>query len=125
MTRATLSRLAVITGGILLAVYFYLNEYKLSSSVDSWSKITAGQSAVMAKIMLGDELLAEKKLKSSEIFDAEGRRQVNFVQMTEDKIDQARSQAVLCSRLCGLSGSAIGRQWSGHSLFKMGATCIG
>jgi len=69
---------------LFIAVYLYLNSYKVSGLSNDWAGINAGQAAPGAQLMLADELVYQKRLKASDIFDASGVRQINFVHLPKD-----------------------------------------
>jgi len=84
---------AIIAGAVLFGVYIYLNNNKIEILSRNWESLAEGKAALEVQLALSGEVVFQQRLKASEIFDAEGVRQIYFVHMPKDLF--ARTQAAL------------------------------
>jgi len=61
---------------LLMATYMFLNSQKLVTLATQWEDFKAGSTAVVASVKLADETIYQHTLKTSDIFDATGKRQI-------------------------------------------------
>ena len=90
---------------LLMVVYINMNSYKLGAAFNYWGDINAGAAAPNVQIMLGDEMVYQQRLKSSELFDAAGQRQLSFIRLP--KGDLARIKAQMDVVKLTLGGQAV------------------
>lgn len=61
---------------LLMAIYLFLNGHKLAVLATQWADFNAGPTAPVASIKLAEETVYQHRLKTSDIFDATGNRQI-------------------------------------------------
>lgn len=89
-----LLRLTVMIAGLLLfGFYIYLNNNKIEMIPKNVESIENGETALEARLELSGEVVFQQRLKASEIFDAEGLRQIYFIHLPKSLF--ARTQAEL------------------------------
>ncbi|MGA9575372.1 MAG: hypothetical protein WBS20_15635 [Lysobacterales bacterium] len=71
------------TALLLFALYLFLNYPKLESVSSDWAAISAGKTPVDIRLELAGEILHQRRLKDSEIFDVAGVRQIYFVHLPQ------------------------------------------
>jgi len=76
---------------LLFALYIYLNINKIEDNSIKWINIRNGKPALAVRLVLSGEAVFQQRLKESEIFDAEGIRQIYFMHLPKDLF--ARTQA--------------------------------
>lgn len=76
----------------LLGAYFYLNIYKLYFVSNQYAQIIQGEYAPTMTVKLDGKSLASFRLPSSDIYDAGGKRQVNFHHLDQKIFEQLKSR---------------------------------
>ena len=85
MMRNQLTKWLVLLIPVLLTTaYLYLNGSKLAIFTDAWMAISSGHAAPTVQLSLAEEPVYQTHLKASEIFDAEGVRQIYFIHLPMD-----------------------------------------
>lgn len=76
----------------LLGVYFYVNFYKLYFVSNQYAQIIQGEYAPTMTINLDGKSLLSFRLPSSDLYDAGGKRQVNFHHLDQKIFEQLKSR---------------------------------
>lgn len=88
--RSRIMHLIIMTVSlILLATYLFLNLSKLTAIPTVWTDISSGNKALTTRLKLNGKAVFKKPLKSSEIFDKAGKRQIHFIHLPKDVFAQA------------------------------------
>ena len=112
MMRYRLVKLMVMSASLLLiAAYFFMNQHKLETFSEEWTDISSGEAAPGFQLMLAGEMVFQQRLKSSEIFDRDGVRQIYFVHLpksvfarTQEELEDA--SLVIDQQEIALTGTA-------------------
>jgi hypothetical protein len=81
----------VIISTLLLMIYLYLNINKIESISRDWINIEDGQPALELQLELAGEKVYQQRLKTSEIFDADGVRQIYFIHLPKRLFARTRA----------------------------------
>jgi len=91
---------------LLLAFYFYMNYNKLVTVSQDIESIVESGAALDLRLELSGETVFQKRLKTSEIFDAAGVRKIYFVHLPKDVF--ARTKADMASASLEIQQQATG-----------------
>jgi hypothetical protein len=86
---------------LLMATYMFLNSQKLATLSAQWADFKAGSLAVVASIKLADETVYQHALKTSDIFDATGKRQVVIMPVPKSIYTKIAEQAETARLIIG------------------------
>lgn len=87
----------VVASLSLLAVYIYLNVGKLETAWSDWADIRSGQPAAKVALLLSGEPVFQGFVKTSDIYDATGNRQVNVIHLPADVYTRVQQDVEMAS----------------------------
>jgi len=90
---------------LLMVTYLGMNGYKLKALPGQWEEINASTAAPRVQLMLADELVYQQRLKSSELFDAAGQRQISFIHLPKNDLVRIKAQIDAAKLIVG--GQAV------------------
>jgi hypothetical protein len=79
MTLRIVKWLVMATALLLMLAYLFLNYQKLLVLSTYWTRFDAGSTAPMARVKLAEEIIYQRHLNITDIFDATGNRQINIM----------------------------------------------
>ena len=79
MTLRIVKWLVMATALLLMSAYLFLNYQKLLVLSTYWTRFDAGSTAPMARVILAEEIVYQRHLNITDLFDATGNRQINIM----------------------------------------------